>query len=203
MLRDAVFSASGDKRYLLTRDWTATGQPRVMSLTMLNPSIAGATRDDTTVTKAIGFATRWGYTKLLVTNLEPTVATDPWRLPYWSGIDPENRRHLLAAIRAASIIVVAWGSLPKPLRQRISLAERVYCFTELVRGENRLNQVRCIGVTQSGYPLHPSRAPYADGPLAYDLVDDCRSAGIPMAETQTASRENTRDLNAPNRSAQS
>jgi hypothetical protein len=55
---------------------------------MLNPSVAGETDDDATVTRCIARAAKGGYGALEVVNLFALVSTDPQAL-YAPGIDPE------------------------------------------------------------------------------------------------------------------
>ena len=55
------------------------GQGRLVWV-MLNPSTATDTANDPTVRRCIGFAIRWGYRVMDVTNLSPVRATDPSEL---------------------------------------------------------------------------------------------------------------------------
>jgi len=96
MTRDAIFSADKMRRFVLIRDWSDGAPLRTMNLMGLNPSYAGVEVDDMTVRKDIGFAKRWGFNRVVLTNLLANVSTDPWKLPAWRGFDQENLRFLHA-----------------------------------------------------------------------------------------------------------
>lgn len=172
MIRSAMFSGDRKRRFELIRDWRdEIGAPNKTALfVMLNPSVAGEAKDDPTVRKVVGFSRRWGYGRVVLVNLIPIVSTDPWALPPWCGIDPDNRLMIQRWLNEADLVVAAWGTQPKPLARTIALAEHVYCFqrmeplsfgTKLEPGKKSLY---CIGTTTGGYPKHPSRAPYTTSP---------------------------------------
>ena len=78
---------------------------------MLNPSTADETVLDPTCERARGYARRWGYGALLVTNVFAWRATDPDELKV--APDPVGRGNDAAILRAASacaIVVCAWGN---------------------------------------------------------------------------------------------
>lgn len=157
----AVFSSDQTKRYRLDR---ACGRPLregdthlgSLGFMMLNPSKAGEVENDPTIRKCCGFATRWGYSGIVVANLIPLVSTNPWNLPYWNGPFHDNDQYIEDMLSECSRTVVAWGSQPKDLCRKISLSAYIYHFMGLA-GDR---QLYCIGLTKSGYPLHPSRAAY-------------------------------------------
>jgi hypothetical protein len=126
---------------------------------MLNPSVADAEKDDATIRKCMGFARRWGYTAIVVTNLIPIISTDPWKLPPWAGIEMKNRLHLKVWMHKADRVIFAWGSVPAALARTIGLAEHIYNVRRTGSGN-----FYCIGRTSKGAPLHPSRAPYTAEP---------------------------------------
>lgn len=164
MKRTAVFSPDGKRRFELTREWDRSREPLVtVNFVSLNPSIAGVDVDDMTVRKDCGFARRWGFERVVLTNLIAHVATDPWDLPMWSGFDPENIKHLDYWIENADMIVLAWGSVPKHIRRNTALAEHIARFMD--RAKDRV--LYCIGRTTGGDPLHPSRAAYTAAPIVY------------------------------------
>lgn len=163
MLRDATFNGDYTKRFDLIRDWTPPGvQPRTLLLMGLNPSIAGKLKDDPTIRKGIGFATRWGCSRLVMCNAIATVSTDPRALPQWSGFDAENHLYLLRWLKVADLIVAAWGGVPRGISDTTRLPlhlDWIYTATD--------RDIHCIGLTRSGAPLHPSRAAYTSAPLIY------------------------------------
>jgi hypothetical protein len=153
----AQFSPDGTKRYILTRSWdTKPERGDSVAFAMLNPSDANALRDDQTIRKCVGFAVRWGFSGIMVVNLIPVVATDPWHLPPWSGIDPENDQYIRQALADCAAVILAWGSVPSALANTIAFPEHLFNFRALA-GELPLF---CIGRTLKGSPLHPSRAAY-------------------------------------------
>lgn len=164
LLRTASFSEDGTRRYMLGRSWGPDGPRKTLGLVMLNPSKAGAEIDDPTIRKGIGFASRWGFNALLVGNLIPIVATDPWDLPCWNGPFHDNEEYLDTLVRTTDSLAVAWGSVDMNLARRICFAEHAYRFRELIADGREL---LAIGKTKNGSPLHPSRAPYTDSPIIW------------------------------------
>ncbi len=163
MIRGAVYDDQRSRRFQLIRDWTTTPKPRTLNLIGLNPSNAGAVRDDPTSRKGVGFATRWGFTRLVMTNLYATIATDPWDLPRWSGYDYDNEGHLQKTMREADLVVVAWGSVgSRALLKKIEFPEILHWFNQFVRRD-----LYCIGTTRDGSPLHPSRTAYTTAPVLW------------------------------------
>lgn len=129
----------------------------------LNPSKAGAEIDDMTVRKGVGFATRWGYNGIVFTNLTPTVSTDPWGLPPWSGLDPDNTAALSKWIDSAALLVAAWGSHHGAIERSIAMPELIYHVRKLASPA----ALYCIGETGRGSPAHPSRAAYTTAPVLW------------------------------------
>jgi Protein of unknown function (DUF1643) len=67
--QNAVISACGRYRYLLTRQVASGG--RRTTFIMLNPSTADASNDDPTIRRCIGFAQRWGCGQLADPKRDP------------------------------------------------------------------------------------------------------------------------------------
>lgn len=169
MTRKATFSEDRKRRFDLVRDWRdEPGAPDKTALfAMLNPSKAGEVDDDPTVRKTVGFARRWGYGRVVLVNLCPIVSTDPWGLPPWRGIDMQNRAVVQGWMGEADLVVAAWGSPPRALCRTIALPELVYLFRQTAPVT-----LYCIGVTRSGDPIHPSRAPYGPRPEIWREPED-------------------------------
>jgi hypothetical protein len=143
----ATFSADGRYRYRLWRSWDAS-RPRV-AFVMLNPSTAGARRDDPTIRRCQGFARSWGFGGIEVVNLFALRATDPRLLRLADDpVGRENDRHLRSALTRSSLVVLAWGA-------HGSLRERAAA----VRGLISRRRPRCLGLTRSGEPRHPLYLP--------------------------------------------
>ena len=105
-------------RYVLCRDGLQPYQrvqPRdgCVNFIMLNPSDSGKTNplhNDNTVAKCEKFARRWGYRKLIVTNLFAFIASNPQNLfNCQDPVGPRSNKHLIKVARHASLRVAAWG----------------------------------------------------------------------------------------------
>jgi len=122
---------------------------------MLNPSTADESIDDRTITRCIGFTSRWGYSGLIVINLCALRSTNPLGLRSAKDpIGPENDCHIQFALLAAGAndwpVIAAWGMHGSPSRVSAvaSLANAVGVG------------MQCLGVTRSGQPRHPLYVPY-------------------------------------------
>ncbi len=163
MVRSAAFSDDGKNRYELVRDWSGGAERKICVFAMLNPSDAGAEKDDPTSRKMVGFASRWGYNVAVGVNLTAEISTDPWGLSPWRGLDPVNTKHQRKWINLGALIVAAWGSQPRGVCRTIAMAELIHSLRGLAAGKD----LYCIGETKSGDPLHPSRAPYTNEPFLW------------------------------------
>lgn len=155
----ARFSDDRKYRYHLWRLW---GDPaRRLVLVGINPSTADETENDQTITKGIGFATRWGFGALDMVNPFAFVSTDQKGLLHAKDpIGPETDRVLGEVFAKASRIVWAWGrgktaAVQHLLRSRLA--------SDAWRALNR--SIRCevgtLGVTADGFPRHPLMLAYA------------------------------------------
>jgi hypothetical protein len=140
----------GAYRYTLSRSWEE-GHGTV-NVVMLNPSTATHEVDDPTIRRCTEFARRWGYRRLVVTNLFAYRATDPREL--WRAADPvgpENDWHLGYCVRhEAERVVLAWGANGVYLgRDKAVLALLAQHWPLCAE------PVQCFGVTKGGQPRHP------------------------------------------------
>lgn len=108
----ATFSPCGKYRHLLWRRWDTT-KP-ILNLVMLNPSKAGATESDATVTRQIKRATLLGYGSLFVTNAFDLISTDPLVLKsHPKPLSDWNDGAIIAtaqnAIESGGMVIVGWG----------------------------------------------------------------------------------------------
>lgn len=154
----AVFSPDRRYRYRLWR--TLRLDPRRLVFLMLNPSVAGATDDDMTIRKCLGFAARLGTFGIVdVVNAYGFIATDPADL--WAAKDPIGPRNDEAVLdclqRVAfvpeSFVVAAWGATGISRSREsdlIAIARRA-----------GVKEIHCLGRTREGYPRHPSRIAYS------------------------------------------
>lgn len=137
----AKLSSCRQYRYTLVRAWDDS-RPTVMFVG-LNPSTADAKINDPTVRRCIGFARRWGFGKLVLTNLFAFRSTDPSLLKDIDDpIGPDNDHWIAESSRTADLTVVAWG-IHGRLRDRDQ---------EVL---SQLKEPHCLGTTKSGAPRHP------------------------------------------------
>ena len=151
MVRSSANLSSCRKyRYTLGRTWDEAGS--TVMFVGLNPSTADAKIDDPTVRRCIGFAKRWGFGKLILTNLFAFRSTNPALLGEVSDpIGPDNDNWIASSLQFVDLTVAAWGV-------HGCLRERDEDVLEL------LHEPHCLGTTKSGAPRHPLYMP-ADAPL--------------------------------------
>lgn len=146
--RSAVLSADGLYRYSLTRTLVA-GCPCTVNFVMLNPSTADAHADDPTIRRCVGFASSWGFCKLVVTNLFAFRATDPQALGRVDDpIGPDNDVWIHRVAADANLIIAAWGANAEKVD-----AHRASAVAKKLR--ERGDIVNVLGVTKAGHPRHP------------------------------------------------
>lgn len=116
-------------------------------------------RDDPTIRKCCGFARRWGYSSIVVTNLFAFRATDPKGLHSLIrdgkldiAIGDGNDKAIANAANEADLVVVAWGANAARYQNRVAAVMKMFL------------RPSCIGVTKDGHPLHPCMAAYTDEP---------------------------------------
>ena len=158
----AILSPDGRYRYTLERAlaplYPPTNPPFSLLAIGVNPSTADAELDDATVRKLRGFASRWGFSTLLLGNLFAYRATDVRELADAADpVGPDNDAHLLTLFARATLVVPCWGSrdkLPPRLHARID-AVRYLLRTRYAGG------CRVLGLTSSRDPRHPLMLGYA------------------------------------------
>ena len=129
---------------------------------MLNPSTATDVFDDPTIRKCIGFSKRWGFSRLVVTNLFTFRATDPKDLKEcakndWARAVGLADGALIDQANRSDLVVAAWGIHGDLLGRAEDVRIRV------LPGK----AFHCIGLTSKGFPLHPVMAAYTDAPMEY------------------------------------
>jgi hypothetical protein len=148
----AHISECGKYRYALWRSWEG-GNGKYVNFVMLNPSTADATINDATIRLCIGYAKRWGYSGIVVTNLYAYRATDPKDL-FSVAADlrrgKENAYWLALAANGAGLIVAAWGN--HGTKDGRSLAVR-----QLFQSWGKT--MFFLRVSKNGEPCHPLRLP--------------------------------------------
>jgi hypothetical protein len=147
--RSAIISECGLYRYTLGRQWAA-GPP--LNFLMLNPSVADATDDDPTIRKCLGFARRWGFPGIVVTNLFAFRATAPADMRRASDpVGPENDDRIVAEAKRAGLVVAAWGT-DGGFRGRDRVVKRLLIGAGVT--------IHAARFTKDGHPWHPLMLPY-------------------------------------------
>lgn len=147
----AEFSECGRYRYWLSRwwNWPPTAVTQYALWIGMNPSTAEAGVDDPTIRKEMHFTRVMGLSGYLKCNVMDYRATNPKAL-LSSVVAPcslENIGHIIRLARNASVIVAAWGALPKPLRRYATVVAAAIDFDG--------RTLMCMGVTKDGSPRHP------------------------------------------------
>ncbi len=147
----AIFDNDNRYRYVLLRRLHNEGS--ILHFCMLNPSIADQDQDDPTIRRCMGFARRWGYALLVVTNIFAFRAGDPRMMAVES--DPVGRlndHYIQANVEACHRTIVAWGDwgLVKAATYRGSRGPEVLDLLSL----HGLT-IYHLGLTQKGQPKHP------------------------------------------------
>lgn len=159
----AVFSACGRHRTLLTRSWEGAALEGSVLWIGMNPSTAEAGVDDPTVAKECKFTRRWGYGSYVKANVMDYRATHP-RMLLADGVIPcsqENIPAIVAAARAASMVVLGYGALHKKL---VSYGEAV---KSALASEGI--EALCLALTKDGHPKHPLYIRDDTQPFPYPL----------------------------------
>lgn len=121
---EAVFDSTKKYRYALTRRFICPECNDEKTLfvcdcsvwldkivfIMLNPSTATAKESDPTVRRCEGYATLWGYRRLVVLNIFALRSTDPDQLyKEEDPVGPDNNRWIQNCTKDAEMIVCGWG----------------------------------------------------------------------------------------------
>lgn len=164
--RDTTFSPCRKYRYTL---WREFGDPEMhfdacndgergcqlesyLMVIGLNPSTADETNDDPTIRRCIGFAKRWGFGALCMTNLFAYRATDPEVMkrslsPEGETIDSdtsENCQWLRKIADGSGMILAAWG-------KHGSFRSRAETVRRILGGK----KVYALKLNKDGSPMHP------------------------------------------------
>lgn len=125
----------------------------------LNPSTADETQDDPTIRRCIGFAKRWGFGALCMTNLFAFRATDPRDMMKMENLaDIDNQHHLLSCASGAGIVLAAWGKHGK-------FAQRDITVMQWINGIGV--ELHCLVKNADGSPKHPLYVPANTKPISF------------------------------------
>ena len=151
----AIITDCGKYRYELIREWSTSelaannvNEGQVV-FCLLNPSTADAKKDDRTITRCVGFAQNWGYSRMVVVNLYAYRATDPTELSTCpEPVGEDNDNYILKNVKEAALFIAGWG------RKRKGLVRDDFVL-DILRSSSIV--VHALGVNADGTPKHPSR----------------------------------------------
>ena len=149
----AVFSEDRIHRYVLVREWDLN-KPSLMVVS-LNPSTADEKKNDPTVRRCIGFAKKWGFGKLIMTNIFAFRATLPEDL--FNSKNPVGNKNdywLKKLSKKADKVLLAYGNHGK-FRNRHDEILKI------------INNPYCIKKSKTGMPMHPLYLKYTKKPVSY------------------------------------
>jgi hypothetical protein len=157
----AAWSPDRRYRWALRRSWDGPAGAPEMVWVMLNPSTAGAGRDDATIRRCVWYARRDGCTAMTAVNLFALVSTSPRGL--LADGDPVGELCDQAIIDACTsrdvtspappIVVVAWGAHAGHPRLR----GRADAVLDMLDGHHV--GYWALGLSTQGQPVHPLRQP--------------------------------------------
>jgi hypothetical protein len=145
----AIFSEDRRHRYMLERTIRKTEAEagNTVLFVCLNPSTADELRDDPTVRRCVGYAKRWGFSRLVVCNIFALRSTDPKALyGHPDPIGEDNDRHLLDETIRADRVVAAWGAHGGYKLRGATVLQMLLEAT---------SEVHRLGQTKDGHPRHP------------------------------------------------
>lgn len=170
-------------RLVLWRVWTPGANPRLLSLTMLNPSKADHSLNDPTMKSCIRLAKLLGFDGIIITNLFAYRATKPSDLKAADRIiGPGNNLWIEAAAWICDVVAAGWGANGK-LRGR---------DREVVDILRRDKDVMSFRLLQDGAPEHPLYIPSEVKNIGLVLYRRKFGADTPELPETTETTETTR-----------
>lgn len=146
MEKGAFFSEGGQYRYQLWRIWDDT--KKVAMCIGLNPSRAGADKDDPTIRLLVSSLTALGYGGLRMVNLYGLITPSPNVL--FAHPDPvgANQMYIASAALACQEIIFCWGNF-KGIEYRAKKMAELF------------PDAMCFGKNKNGSPWHPMAMMYS------------------------------------------
>jgi hypothetical protein len=169
--QQAVFSSCRSYRYVLWREWWQDQLPRpicrdcadydgvcpntgrrcdpasYLMVIGLNPSTADEAKNDPTIRRCMGFAHRWGFGALCMTNLFAYRSTDPDVMKRQDEpVGPENDAWIISCAKGAGLVLAAWGK-NGAFRDRASQVLK------------QVGKLYCLRLNADGSPEHPLYVP--------------------------------------------
>ena len=147
----AIFSEDETKRYLLKKTWD-TSLPK-LTICMLAPSIASGIELDSTTSLVLNNASALGFGSVSIVNLFATLGD--FNLSEAEDEDPENLDAIVAAAKAADVVIYAPGVGKAKLQ---AFQERSTQVLEALRPYEK--KLKCLasasGKTKLLHPLCPA-----------------------------------------------
>lgn len=142
--KNALFSRDMKHRYVLTRDWSESGEEyKKITYIGMNPSIADDTIDDPTIRRLISFTKSFGYNQFDIVNLVSVISTNPRAIDF-KNLDISSHSESLYRIQNNNLIVACWG---KPINIHF---EKMANFVK-----QYYKYLWCFGINKDGSPKHP------------------------------------------------
>ncbi len=143
----AIFSADRKFRYALWRYWNIKpaleGNARAVMLTLANPSVAGAYRDDPTVVKCAHYGQRWQFDGMYIGNVMAEIGTHYMDRGLKRDPGPFCDEYLGIMRNSSALHIAAWGFMQQYYPERAKAVRRM--FLELYYLE----------LAKDGFPKHP------------------------------------------------
>ncbi len=171
--RGAIFSGDRKYRYRLWRVLD-TKNRKTLVFIMLNPSTADENKDDPTVRKCVGFAKKWGYSRVEIVNVNPFVTSSPKELMKSkdiSGNPKDTIENFIGVNVKANCVVCAWGRYGNYFPRLIETVALHFPTLKALR------------INKDGSPAHPLYIPYT-----VKLVN-FKTAGFKVSGSGTRNRE--------------
>lgn len=139
---------------------------KILLVIGVNPSTADKEKSDMTISRVKKFTSLYAYDGFIMVNLYPKRATFPKDLPL--TIDGElHLKNLMAierAITESDAVLCAWGNTIK-VRKYLNK-----CYADVANLLNKYGlPCYCLGLTNEGYPRHPSRVKTPDRLIEFAL----------------------------------
>jgi hypothetical protein len=158
MKRQTTFSPCRTYRYVLWRQWDATNHAYALFIG-LNPATADEVRDDPTIRRCAGYARRWGYGALCMTNLFAYRTPHPEVMKaHPDPVGADNDRWLVKLAKGAGVVVAAWG------------VDGTHLGRDRVVGRLLGGKLSCLRLTKDGHPWHPLYLRKTLEPVPFDQL---------------------------------
>ncbi len=150
---DAIFSEDNIHRYALIHEWELD-RPSLMIIS-LNPSAEDGELNNPTIRRCIGFAKRWGFGRLFITNLFSFKTSSPKDLfNSENPIGNKNDYWLKKLSKKVDKVVLAYGNHGKFKNRHEEILKIIH-------------DPYCIKKSKTGMPMHPLYLKYTEEPIRF------------------------------------